>query len=144
MFQYFMMFSGFVWIFMIFENIWDFFWIFWNFWDFWNLYFFLGSLRFLGLFSKLLKLLLNVIEVTTEHQKWPLMSTNSVKSSFFPQRVKKASAESQSPLQELEVSPRNGLYLLVIFTWIQGDSMSKVQEKRSTSKSGFFLMKYER
>ena len=29
-------------------------------------------------------------------------------------------------------------------SWQLGDSMSKVREKRSTSKSGFFLMKFER
>ena len=33
--------------------------------------------------------------------------------SFFAQRAKKALAEGQSPPQELEVSPRSGLYLLV-------------------------------
>ena len=38
-----------------------------------------------GFFLKLLRLLLSVTEVTTEHQKWPNISTNSVKSSFFAQ-----------------------------------------------------------
>ena len=37
-------------------------------------------LRFFGLFSKLLMLLLKITEVTTEHQKWPRTSTNIVKS----------------------------------------------------------------
>ena len=46
------------------------------------------------------------MEVTTEHQKWRKISTNSVISSFD-------SAECRSPQQELEVSPRSGLYLLV-------------------------------
>ena len=36
-------------------------------------------------------------------------------SSFFARRAKKASAEGRSPPQELEVSPRSGLYLLVYF-----------------------------
>ena len=65
-------------------------------------------------FKKLLRLLLNSIEVTTEHQKWPIISTNSVKSYFFAQRAKKASAKGQSPLQELEVGLRSGPYLLVL------------------------------
>ena len=33
---------------------------------------------------------------------------------------------------------------MVILGVLVGDSMSKVREKRSTSKSGFFLMKFER
>ena len=49
----------------------------------------------------LLRLLLNVTEVTTEHQKWPKISTKSMKSSFFARMAKK------------KVSPRSGLYLLV-------------------------------
>ena len=68
---------------------------------------------FFFFFSKLLRLLLNVTEVTTEHQKWPKISTNSVKSSFIARRGKKASAEGRSPSQELEVSPRSRLYLIV-------------------------------
>ena len=43
---------------------------------------------------------------------------------FFARRAKKASAEGRSPPQELEVSPRSGLYLLVVlkvtyFFWNQ-------------------------
>ena len=76
---------------------------------------FFGFLRFFldffGFFKKLLRLLLKVTEVTTEHQKWPKISTNIVKSPFFCPKGKKAPAEGQSPPQELEVSP---LYLLVI------------------------------
>ena len=45
------------------------------------------------------------MEVTTKHQKWPKISSNNLKSSFF--------AEGWSPPQELEESPRIGLYLLV-------------------------------
>ena len=83
----------------------DIFWICLDFYDFWKclrfffdfleffrfleLNFFFSPLRFLGLFSNLLRLLLNVMEVTTEHRKWPLMSTNSVKSSFFAKGQKK-------------------------------------------------------
>ena len=55
------------------------------------------------------------MEVTTEHQKWPKISTKSVNSSFFARWAKKASAEGRSPPQELEGSPRSGLYLLVEF-----------------------------
>ena len=41
------------------------------------------------------------------------MGQNSMISSFFERRAKKSSVEGQSPPQELEVSPRSGLYLLV-------------------------------
>ena len=44
----------------------------------------------------------------------PKMGQNSIKSSFFTRRAKKASAEGRSPPQELEVGPRSGPYLLVI------------------------------
>ena len=64
-------------------------------------------IAFLGLFSKLLRLLLNVMEVTTEHQKLATISTNSDKRFFFL-------PEGQNSLQELEVSPHSGLYLLVL------------------------------
>ena len=71
--------------------------IFWTFWDFFWFSEFVKIFRFLGffvfivffflifwLFSKLLRLLLKkVTEVTTEHQKWPEISTNSVTSFFF-------------------------------------------------------------
>ena len=68
----------------------------------------------MGFFSKLLMLLLKVTKVTTGHQKLPKMGQNSIIISFFARRAKKASAEGQSPPQELEVSPRSGLYLLVV------------------------------
>ena len=42
------------------------------------------------------------------------MGQNSIRSSFFAQRAKKASAVGRSPLQELEVGPRSGPYLLVV------------------------------
>ena len=54
-----------------------------------------------------------VTKVTTGHQKWPKMGQNSIRSSFFARRAKKASAEGRSPPQELEVGPRSGPYLLV-------------------------------
>ena len=59
----------------------------------------------------LLRLLLNGTEVTTEHNKWPKISTKSVKSYFFCKKGKKSL--DQSPLQELEERPHNGLYLVV-------------------------------
>ena len=62
----------------------------------------------------LLRLLLKVTHVTTGHQKLPKMGQNSIIRSFFARRAKKASAEGQSPPQELEVGPRSGPYLLVI------------------------------
>ena len=57
-------------------------------------------------------LLLKVTKVTTGHQKLPKMGQNSIISSFFARRAKKASAEGRSPPQELEVGPRSGPYLL--------------------------------
>ena len=43
------------------------------------------------------------------------MGQNCKITSFSAQRTKKASAEGQSPPQELEVGPRSGPYLLVDF-----------------------------
>ena len=52
-------------------------------------------------------LLLKVTKVITGDQKVPKIGQSSI-------RAKKALAEGRSPPQELEVSPRSGLYLLVI------------------------------
>ena len=68
---------------------------------------------FFWFLSKLLRLLLNDTTVTIGHQKSPKMGQNSIKSSFFARRAKKASAKGRSPPQELEVGPRSGPYLLV-------------------------------
>ena len=68
------------------------------------------------LFSKLIRLLLKITEVTTEHQKLPKISTNSKKTFFLHEWQKKVSAKGQSPAQELEVSLHSRLYLLVIVT----------------------------
>ena len=75
---------------------------------------FFGFFCFFWFFSKLLRLLLNVTTVTTGHQKLPKIGQNSIKSSFFARRAKKASDECQSPPQDLEVGPRSVPYLLVI------------------------------
>ena len=69
---------------------------------------------FLGFLSKLLRLLLKVTKVTTVHQKLPKIGQNSLIIFFFARRAKKASAEGQSPPQELEVGPRSEPYLLVL------------------------------
>ena len=45
--------------------------------------FFFVCKDFFLLFSKLLRLLLKITEVSTEHKKWPKISTNSGKSSLF-------------------------------------------------------------
>ena len=84
-------------------------------WIFLNFFFLIFCIFFwiFGFFSKLLRLLLNVMEVSTEHQKWLKISTNSVKSSYFARSAKKPQPKGQSPPQELEVSPRSGLYHLV-------------------------------
>ena len=60
-------------------------------------------------------LLLKVTKVTTGHQNLPKMGQNSIVTSFFARRAKKTSAEGRSPLQELEVGPHSGTYLLVEF-----------------------------
>ena len=91
------------------------FWIFWIFLDFFILLDFLIFLIFFCFFgfflfcSKLLRLLINVTEVTTEHQKWLKISTKDVKGP----KGKKSLGLSRRPPQELEVSPRSELYLLV-------------------------------
>ena len=51
--------------------------------------FFGGFLRYFEKISKLLRLLLKVTEVNIEHQKWPNISTNSVKSFFVCEKGKK-------------------------------------------------------
>ena len=58
-------------------------------------------------------LLLKTTEGTTEHQKWPKIGTNTVKSTFLARKKKSL---GRCPPQELEVSPRIGLYLLVATT----------------------------
>ena len=68
-------------------------------------YFFFIFVCIYFFFFKLLSVLLKVTEVTTEHKKWPKVSKNSIKSSFFAQTAKKASAGGRSPPQELEVKP---------------------------------------
>ena len=60
---------------------------------------------FFFFFLLLLMLLLTVTKVITGDQKMAKMGQNSIISSFF--------AEGRSPPQELEVSPRSRLYLLV-------------------------------
>ena len=73
---------------------------------------------FWGFLSKLIRLLLKVTKVTSGHknrQKWPKQHN---KLFFLPEVQKKASAEGQSPPQELEVGPRSGPYLLVLFIWL--------------------------
>ena len=87
------------------------FFIIWHFFDFLDFCF--GFLKIFWNIFNLLRLLLNVTEVTTGHQKWPKMDQKSKISSFFAQRAKQASTEGQSLPQELEVGPRSGPYLLV-------------------------------
>ena len=60
-----------------------------------------------------LRLLLKVTRVTTGHQKCPKIGQKSRMSSFFSPRAKKALAEHQSPLKDLEVGQRSGPYLQV-------------------------------
>ena len=82
-------------------NFWTFFWIFFGFFEifeiFLNIIFFSDiffSCDFFKFFLKLLKLLINLKEVTTEHQKWLKIGTNRIKA-FFARVLAEA----------LEVSP---------------------------------------
>ena len=65
------------------------FWIF-GFFEFFLIFFIFIFFWFL---SKLIRLLLNVTMVTTGHQKLPKMGQNSIKTSFFARRAKKALAK---------------------------------------------------
>ena len=122
-------FWGSLWIFGFFGISCIFFWIFFRFFSyFWIFLFFLKFLDFFGYFfvflrflAMLLRLLLKVTKVTTGHQKLPKMGQNSIISFYFCPKGKKALAEGRSPLQELEVGPRSGPYLLVIiqFTFLK-------------------------
>ena len=110
----------FFWIFLDFLGVFRFLWLFWiwGFFEFfWIFKIFFGFfLVFWGFLSKLLRSLLNVIKVTTEHKKLPKMGQNSIISSFFDRRAKKAWAKGQSPPQERKVGPCSGPYLLVLLT----------------------------
>ena len=81
-------------LFFLFLHFWDFKTFFGHFWI---------SFEFFGFFSKLLRLLINITKVTTDHQKWLKIGTNRIKASFFCPKGKKSLG--QSPPQELEVSP---------------------------------------
>ena len=58
------------------------------------MYFFVIFFLFLSL--KLLRLLLKVNKVTTEHQKWRKISKISIQSSFFAQRTKKSHSKAKA------------------------------------------------
>ena len=63
--------------------------------------FFWWFLRFFGKFSKLLRLLLKVTEVNIEHQKWPKMSTSSVKSFFVCEKGKPSTGAKSNFLSDI-------------------------------------------
>ena len=112
--RFFEIFSDFL-IFWPFLTIFYFFWFFIDFWIFFPIFWvFFYFLDFFGNPCKVTKVTTKVTKATTGHQKMPKMGQNSIISSFFARRAKKASAEGRSPPQELEVSPRSKLYLLVI------------------------------
>ena len=78
---------------------------------FWILGFFENFRIFLDFFFVIVT---NVTTKCYHGYYWtPKMGQNSIKSSFFARRAKKASAEGRSPPQELEVGPRSRPYLLV-------------------------------
>ena len=87
-------FFNFCWIFKVFGFLFGFLEIFWI------------------IFEITIRSILKVTKVTAEHQKWSKINTNSVKSSCFARRAKKALDKGQSPPHNLKVSPRSGLYLL--------------------------------
>ena len=88
---------------------------------------------FFGFFSKLLRLLLKVTKVTIGHQTWPKMDQSSITSYFIAQRAnKKASAKGWSPPQELKVSPRSRMYLLVN---INKDIWKELKTGKKTQKN---------
>ena len=65
---------------------------------------------FFGFFSSnLVRLLLKVTEVTTENQKLPKINKKKALKALFLLKGQK----NLGPLQELDESPRSGLYLLV-------------------------------
>ena len=77
-------------------------------------------LDFFGFYGLLLKLLLKDTTGKLQSYYWkPKMAKNGPKQHnnvFFCLKGKKASSKGRSPLQELEVGPRSGLYLLVFLT----------------------------
>ena len=64
-----------------------------------------------GFFSKLLRLLLKVTKVITEHHQWPKMGQNRIISSIFLPEWQQSLG--QSPPQEQEEGPHSGPYLLI-------------------------------
>ena len=63
--------------------------------------------------SKLLSLLLSIMEVISKHKKWPKIGTNIVKRSFFSPRGKKSLGQRPKLSAGARSKPRSGLYLLV-------------------------------
>ena len=60
---------------------------------------------YIWIFSKLLRAPLKDTEVSTEHQKSPKVSQQSIRTFFLPEGQTKTSAGGQIPMQELEVKP---------------------------------------
>ena len=107
-----------------------FFVIFWIFLDFLN---FLDSFK--------------VNKVTTKcyhgyywTPKIAKMGRNSIKSTFFARRAKKASAEGRSPPQELEVGPRSRPYLLVFIKAVSPISSVFLELARDTEHLEFISL----
>ena len=74
-------------------------------------------------------------------KKLPKMGQNSIKSSFFARRAKKALAEGQRPPQELEVGPRSGPYLLVISKGTAALAVTAVTAANATAEVDLLLGK---
>ena len=104
-------------IFEVFLDFWrysDVFTFFETFCIFFNVFFVLLHFCIFVLFSKLFRLLLKITKVTTGHQILPKICQHRIISFFlFARKAKKVSAEGQSPLEELEIGPHSGPYLLV-------------------------------
>ena len=103
-FMDFLNFFRFFWIFFL-IFFWIFFWICWTFFlDFWICWNFFDFLQFFWDFFWLFGIHLKITKVTTKRYQgyyWTptnaKMGQNSMISSFFAQRAKKASAKGQSP-----------------------------------------------
>ena len=74
--------------------------------------FFLDLFSLIFFSSLFFSFLCIVTKVTTEHQKWPIINHNSIISPFWP-AGEKSLVLGRSTLQEQEVGPRSGPYLVV-------------------------------
>ena len=105
----------------IFDNFWIFEVFFIDFLDFFGFFGFLDILNFFVIFCIFFGFFwfffgsFKVTNVTTKCYHGYYWTLKIAKNG--PKQHKKALAEGQSPPQELEVGPRSGPYLLVVYEW---------------------------